>query len=74
VTSSLWFFGSLINFSTPLIIGSPIGTQGFLYIVAGVNLFSIFLIALALPETKVIAVCNTILYNLYTSVRPVGKD
>ena len=51
IISAFWSFSFLVNLIIPFILGSP---EGFFYIVAGVNLLSIFLIAFALPETKVL--------------------
>ncbi len=48
-----WVVLTLSNQVTPLILGSPLGLFGFLYIVTGVNVFAFFLVLLALPETKV---------------------
>ena len=58
VIGAYWFTSFLVNQAIPLILGSAIQTQGFLYLVAGVNLFSIVLVAIALPETKASAACS----------------
>jgi hypothetical protein len=71
VSGVYWLFSFLINFATPPILGSPIQIPGFLYIVAGVNLFSIFLVALALPDTKVIN-HYVLHFNLYASTSLQG--
>ncbi len=52
-TGLYWLFATIWNQITPLLLGSPIQSHGYFYVLAGINACAFLSVLIFLPETKV---------------------